>query len=100
MADDFKNWGVQQIFIPSNNFDPMLEHASPLYVDDIIHKVVLDVDEQGTVAAAVTANVGFGASRGPRGAFNMRCDRPFHVFLVYAPYKLVTLRGLYNGGAL
>ncbi len=49
-----------------------------LYVDIIIHKALIDVDEQGTVAAAVTATLaGPGSMSQPSQQVAMKVDHPF-----------------------
>jgi len=56
--------------------------GSPFYVSDVLHKTLLEVDEEGTVAAAATA-VFLGAARSPREPRRRQLifDRPFAVLL-------------------
>ena len=68
----------------------------PLKIDEIIHKVKVEVDEAGTVAAAATAVVAcFGAApRAEPPPFQMRCDRPFAFSIVaLQPTPLVLFAG-------
>jgi serpin B len=65
------------------DFSGMTTQA-PLYVSAVIHKANLEVDEQGTTAAAATAVVmSVGGCTGPNPAttVSLRFDRPF-LFLV------------------
>ena len=50
---------------------------TPLFVDDIIHKTYIDVDEEGTEAAAVTAITVRLTSIRPEKVIAMKFDRPF-----------------------
>lgn len=47
-----------------------------LFISFVKHKTFIEVDEEGTEAAAVTS-VGMATSAGPSGSFVMRMDRPF-----------------------
>ena len=51
-----------------------------LFISFVKHKTFIEVDEEGTEAAAVTS-VGMATSAGPSGSFVMRMDRPF-LFLI------------------
>jgi serine protease inhibitor len=57
--------------------------GSSFYISDVLHKTLLEVDEEGTVAAAATAVVIAGASESPRVPRRRRLifDRPFAVVL-------------------
>jgi serine protease inhibitor len=50
--------------------------TEPIWVDDVLHKAIIDVNEQGTVAAAATVVINETAVRE-----NFHADRPF-VFLI------------------
>src|SRR5690606_10798624 len=60
------------------DFGPMLPEGSPrnVYVNDVIHRSVLKVDEEGTEAAAVTS-IDFRVTSMPAYDFTFRADRPF-----------------------
>jgi serpin B len=54
--------------------------ASQTYIRDVLHKAVIEVNEQGTVAAAATAVV---MTRSlPPPPVRVKLDRPF-LFVVY-----------------
>ncbi len=78
----FKKFGVTRIF---DSGDSQLENLNPAgaYVKEIIHQAKIIVDEEGTVAAAVTA-VGadtFGGSYSQPRIYVFNADRPF-VFMI------------------
>lgn len=71
--------GVAAAFGGGGHFSRMTDDPS-VYVEDVFHKAVIEVNEEGTVAAAATAVV---MTRSlPPPATKMTVDRPF-VFAVY-----------------
>ncbi len=74
--------GLNSIFSASQaNFDNMFIHAKGIYVDDLKHHAVLQVNEKGTEAASLT-NISFiGALPEPELNFNFVVNRPF-IFLI------------------
>ena len=94
LGDAMKAIGVCRAFDDAAEF-PMVSDV-PLKIDEIIHKVKVEVDEAGTVAAAATAVVAcFGAApRAEPPPFQMRCDRPFAFSIVaLQPTPLVLFAG-------
>jgi len=53
----------------------------PLWIGEVIHKAFVDVNEEGTEAAAATAVIMLGSAAPSKGPIEVRCDRPF-VFLI------------------
>lgn len=45
--------GMQQSFSAGNSF-PHLSEPNDIYIDTVLHKTFLEMDEEGTLAAAVT----------------------------------------------
>jgi hypothetical protein len=85
LSEAFKQLGAQKAFTDYAEFSNVA--SQPLKIDVIVHKVVMEVDEIGTAAAAATAVMaGFGcAAPPPAGSdFTMHCDRPF-AFCVVEP---------------
>jgi serine protease inhibitor len=82
--------GVVDIFESNSaNFDGMhdLEPNRNLYVSKIYHKALIDVNENGTEAAAVTVGIASsGADIGPPSQINITCNRPF-LFMIYERSK-------------
>lgn len=73
LADDLKAMGLEVAFTDQADFSGI----SPidLLISDVIHKTYIDVNEEGTEAAAVTAIVFETTSIGPPSY--IRLDRPF-----------------------
>lgn len=66
--------GMVQAFVPNGaDLSRMSEGAGRLYISEVIHKTFMDVDEEGTEAAAATS-VGVSVTSAPMG---IRVDRPF-----------------------
>lgn len=96
LSGALKALGARRAFEPTAEFPGVLANAKPLMIDQVIHKVKVSVDEEGTVAAAATAVVssfgGFGGGAPP--PFQMRCDRPFAFSIVaMQPTPLVVFAG-------
>ena len=78
----FKNMGISRVFNPDEaNLKGMAElEDANLYVNEIIHKTYIDVNEQGTKAAAATSIVidkATSARPQPIKEYTVRLDRPF-----------------------
>ena len=76
-----KNWlialGMRSAFGKDANFSAMAEE--PLFVSEVKQKSFVEVNEEGTVAAAVTGvhMTALGVMREPEKPFEMIVDRPF-----------------------
>ena len=85
--------GVTQAFTPQADFSGITE-AEPLLINAVAHKAYVDVDEQGTEAAAATA-ISFrptAAFRAPP-AVTMTVDRPFLFVIFHTPTGLPLVVG-------
>ena len=84
-------WCASCLFRDSTGTDGV-----PLKIGQVLHKVKVEVDEEGTVAAAATAVVmGFGgcvALTGPP-PFQVCCNRPFAFAVAHVPSSLVLFAG-------
>ncbi len=67
--------GMGRAFGGGADFSPMGLHGG--FIGAVIHKAVLDVDEEGTVAAAATGVAMAGAVAIPLKSIEMRVDHPF-----------------------
>lgn len=81
-ADFLRESGVSLAFDPEKaDFSGMI--SCPVWVDDIIQKTRIKLDEKGVEAAAVTALAMCGAAYDPSEPVEFRADRPFS-FAIYA----------------
>ncbi len=61
----------------------LIEEEIPVWLSDAVHKAVIEVDEKGTTAAAVTVMAAAGSAMPePTEPFAMNCNKPF-VFVLY-----------------
>ncbi|WP_054955883.1 serpin family protein [Paenibacillus dakarensis] len=76
LMDVLKGAGMTDAFDSGTaDFSAMAE--TPLYIGDIRHKVVVDVNEKGTEAAAFTSIGMVSSASEPREPVEMKVDRPF-----------------------
>ena len=82
MVDNLKNMGLELAFtekkpgIASADFSGM-DGTKELYISDVIHQAFVDVNEEGTEAAAATAIVMMGATSAPMPPLVFKADHPF-----------------------
>ncbi|KAF8661250.1 hypothetical protein HU200_057094 [Digitaria exilis] len=72
--------GVQAVFSAGAELPGMLEDdgsQEPLFLGDVFHKAVIEVNEEGTEAAAVTASVGFRGCRPLPPPAHFVADHPY-----------------------
>lgn len=92
--------GIREAFVPGTaNFSDM--SADALFVSEILQKSYVDVNEQGTEAAAVTTvTVGRSmAMRSPK-PFEMIVDRPFFFVISDKPTDTILFMGIVNDPTL
>lgn len=79
LADTLPEMGLSRAFdVSVADFTAMGRSANgPLFIGDVIHKTVLNVNEKGTEAAAVTAVVMEASAAMPTDLIELRFDRPF-----------------------
>ncbi|CAD6256074.1 unnamed protein product [Miscanthus lutarioriparius] len=88
MRKDLQDLGVQAVFSGAAELPDLLEEDGshePLFVGDVLHKAVIDVNEEGTEAAAVTGCHMFascGPRRQPPPRVDFVADHPFAFFVV------------------
>lgn len=82
IGSDFKlnslleEMGMKDIFSEKANLQRISDN--PIYVSSIIHKAIVEVNEEGTIAAAATGGtVAFKAT-----PFDFNCNRPFGFLMV------------------
>ena len=77
MQQHLKGMGFHRIFDPNADFTGMSE--LPLFVNEVAHQVVVEVNEEGTeVGASTIAKMMFGSASPPI----LKFDRPF-IFVVF-----------------
>lgn len=75
LNDDLKSMGLAPAFLDGADFTPMSPRGKELVITRVIQKTFVDVNEEGTEAAAATA-VGVGVTSAPV-VTTVRFDRPF-----------------------
>ncbi len=94
LPDILQKVGMTDAFDPAKaNFDNM---AHGLYLSDIQHRAKIQVDEQGSKAAAVTEIAMERAMLMPQGSITFRCDQPFLYFIRDKNTGIVLFTGVVN----
>ena len=79
LSEIFKSWGMDAAFSDSADFTGL---ADKMYISDIAHQAKLEVDEEGSRAAAVTeVTLGITSIQMPEDEVDFIVDRPF-VFVI------------------
>ena len=87
------NLGLNAIFSPGD-FSRISSDGNSLFVSDVLHKVYVKVDEQGTEAAAVTGIVMLTSiPLVPPKDLIVRFDRPFMFSIVHEETGLALFAG-------
>jgi serpin B len=74
--------GMKSAFDPERaDFSGMADLNMPLFIGQILHKAVMNVNESGTEAAAATAIAMMGCSFNPEKPFTMNIDHPFVIVI-------------------
>ena len=77
LSQVLQSMGMVDLFTPEADLSGI---GSALMVDSVIHKAFVEVDEEGTTAAAATA-ISFGVTSIPSPGVPFVADHPFH-FLI------------------
>ncbi len=97
-GDMLQSLGMVKAFNEEADFSNMASNQE-LYISKVIHKAVIEVDEEGTIAAAATAVVMDEKSADPFGedmkTFN--ADHPFGFALIHRSSKAILFAGQYLG---
>jgi serpin B len=81
LSDTLKALGMESAFGAEADFARFKESdGNPFFISKVIHEAVLEVDEEGTTAAAVT--VIMGDMGPPPKQWTFTCDRPFIVMIM------------------
>ncbi len=82
LKENLSKLGMEEAFDQSKaDFTNMTNEKNRVFINDVIHKTYMDVNEEGTEAAAVTAveMCMTSARMDPESPFEMTCDRPFFI---------------------
>lgn len=74
--------GIKKVFTDTSDFTFLPPDLLPASIKKIIHKVCIEVDEEGNVAAATTVMIGGFGSGVFRTPPKIECNRPFHYAIV------------------
>ena len=73
-----------------------LVKETPAFISDAVQKAVIEVDEKGTTAAAMTVMMMCGSAMPqPTKPFSMVCDKPF-AFILYGNGGQILFTGVVN----
>ena len=81
LADAMKQLGMTDAFLPQANFSGITDSPEGMAIGAIFHQAFVDVNEEGTEAAAATAVVMMPGGAAPSKPKVFRADRPF-LFLI------------------
>ncbi|CAG7785367.1 unnamed protein product, partial [Allacma fusca] len=89
--------GAKSMFSGGADFSGIPESDTRLYVSEIVQKAMIEVNEEGSEAAAATAlgSVDHSFSAGPR-PIKFLADRPFYFQIVDRTTKFVLFAGTYE----
>jgi serpin B len=90
LNDTLKALGMSKAFSPATA--DFANIADGLFIDTVLHKAKIDVDEIGTEAAAVTAVI-MGKGAAPEFQFEFLADKPFLFFIVDGEENIVLFTG-------
>ena len=77
LGDPLTALGLGPVFTAGQDFDGLFSGGEPKALGSVLHSALVDVDERGTRAAAVTVVTAVAASYRPETPFELRLDRPF-----------------------
>jgi len=75
ITDILKTMGIKKAFTSDAEFVNMFDKGN-MWIDSVVHKTYINVDEQGTEAAAVTG-IGMGGSSMPPEPLSVSFNKPF-----------------------
>jgi len=81
LGDQLKALGIQQAFDSQTANFTGINDQMDLYITDVLHKAYIDVNEEGTEAAAATA-IAVGTTSMPADSWDITFDHPF-IYVIY-----------------
>ncbi|ODN03697.1 Serpin B9 [Orchesella cincta] len=82
-----QNMGLSSLFSPSANLSRI--SSSPLFISNLLHRAVIEVNEKGTEASAVS----FGAADRIIDDIPFACDKPFSFFIYHVKANTILFWG-------
>jgi serpin B len=93
MNEDLISLGAKTAFSSEADFSGISPHD--LYISDVVHQAMLEVNEEGTVAAAATEVILDLKSLVVEEVIDFICDRPFMIIIHDNVDKCVLFVGKY-----
>lgn len=96
LVPELQEMGLGPVFADDADFSDVFEGNVPAYISKVLHKTRLEIDEQGTAAAASTYmgfSLGLHHEDGPK-PFEMIVDRPFLLVLTDSETDLILFIGV------
>ena len=81
LADQLKALGMENAFDPTLADFTQITGQKDLYISDVVHQAFIDVNEEGTEAAAATA-IGMTTTSMPIESYEITLDHPF-IYVIY-----------------
>lgn len=81
LGEQMKALGIQQAFDSQAADFASISDKMDLYITDVLHKAYIDVNEEGTEAAAATA-IAVGTTSMPADSWDITFDHPF-IYVIY-----------------
>lgn len=95
MNDVLKQLGVKSMFEPSADFSKFCNAG--VYISEVVQKARIEVDEEGTTAAAATHATGLLTDIGPGNIVTFRADRPFIYVITEHSTGTICFIGVFSG---
>lgn len=95
MVPVLSDMGIKNLFQSTANLTGFSDTAN-LHLDDAVHKAKIEVNEEGSTAAAATVLFSFRSSR-PLEPAQFFCDHPFLFFIYDQKSRAVLFAGVYRG---
>jgi len=96
LNDQLKDLGIKSAFENDADFKNIFETSKNVLISKVLHKAFVEVNEEGTEAAAVTVIMtreGSSAMMKPEKTFNMIVDRPFFFAIAERDTKAILFMG-------
>ncbi|RKJ62196.1 hypothetical protein D7X33_26520 [Butyricicoccus sp. 1XD8-22] len=94
LKETLESLGMSSAFNKNANFSNMIQEAQEIAISSVKQKTFIDVNEEGTEAAAVTSVEMETAAMQPMyDPFHMEVNRPFYIFIVDEKTDVILFMG-------